>query len=152
MKNLSLEEFVDKICEIFPVIMNSFIKQRLAFFIKGKITVAQFFILDYLYRYGETKMSDIANYVGVSTAALTGIIDRLARDKYVTRVYPERDRRIIKVRLLSKGKEIIEKINSQRKQTLKDIFAKLNQEDRNQYLRILLEIKKILTLNTEKKD
>ena len=44
-------------------------------------------------------MTDLARFMTVSAAAMTGIMDRLVRDGYAARGYDTKDRRIIKAKL-----------------------------------------------------
>ena len=90
-------------------------------------------------------MTEIARFMHVSTAAMTGIVERIKRCNYVQRVYEPSDRRIIKVRLTYKGRELVKKVNRQRRNMIVDIFAKISQREREQYLNILMRILNIMT-------
>ncbi|MCM8762778.1 MAG: MarR family transcriptional regulator [Candidatus Omnitrophica bacterium] len=149
MQHISLSEFADKINEIMPVIAKEFIRQQTNELFKGKITLPQFFILEFLYQRNDARMSDLAKFMRVTTAAMTGIVDRLVRDNYAIRVYDPKDRRIIKIKLTDKGNTLVKKINEQRRKMVIDTFAKVSEFDRQQYLRILLKIKDILTKEKE---
>lgn len=140
-----LSEFADKVSEIMPVIMKEFTKRQVNELCKGKITLPQFLILDILHREGETKMTALAHLMTVTTAAMTGIVDRLVRDGYVARSYDLEDRRIIKIKLTARGMELVKKINAERRQMTIKIFGRISEADRRDYLRILMRIKDILT-------
>ncbi len=144
LSNTTLSEFADKLNEIMPVISRSFFKMLFNDVLKGKITAPQLFILCFLSRQKEAKMTDIANFLEVSTAAATGIINRLVKLGYVQRVYDEADRRIIRIKLNAKGEEFVNKINSQKKQRIVDIFGKISDKERDEYLRILMRIYEII--------
>lgn len=139
-----LLEFARKINEVMPVIAQGFARRQANELYKGKITLAQLLILDFLIRQGESRMTDIARFMQVTTAAMTGIIDRLVRDGYVIRVYHPEDRRIIKVKLTTKGRVLVEKINGQRQKMVINIFGHICSADRAEYLRILTQIKEVL--------
>ena len=141
----SLLEFADKINEIMPLIMKEFARRQVIEFYKGKITLPQFLILEFLNKQGELKMTDMAHFMKVTTAATTGIVDRLVRYGYVTRIFDPNDRRIIKIKLTPKGADLIKKVNQQRRQMIIRIFGRLSEADRQDYLRILTQIKDILT-------
>jgi len=144
MSQISLSEFADKMSEVIPVISKDFLRQQSSEFYKVKVTLPQIIILNFLHTQGETKMSDMARTMEVTTAAMTGIVDRLVRESYVTRVYDPSDRRIVKIRLTSKGKILVERINQQRHQMIIKIFGKISEADRKNYLRILMQIRDIL--------
>ena len=144
MQEISLLEFADKLSEIIPLISNEFLKQQSSEFYRVKITVPQILILNFLHLRGPTKMSDMAHAMQVTTAAMTGIVDRLVRDGYTVRVYDASDRRIIRIKLTSKGSKIVEKINQDRRQMIIRIFGRISHAERQEYLRILMHIRDIL--------
>ena len=141
MSELTLSEFADKVSELMPVIMKEFVKNQGDEFHKMKITMPQFFVMEYLERSGELKMGDIAKFINVTTAAITGIVDRLVRDSYALRASDPRDRRIVKIRLTAKGAKVVKDMIERRKQVSIKMFGMITQEDREQYLKILTRIK-----------
>lgn len=145
MPQISLSEFADRLHDILPVVMREFFKRQADEISKGKITLPQFVTLDLLIRCGESRMKDLAGSMDVTTAAMTGIVDRLVRDGYAERVYDSRDRRIIKAKLTSKGGTVVKKIYHTRREMILDVFGRISQDDREDYLRVLTRIKEILT-------
>jgi DNA-binding MarR family transcriptional regulator len=144
MLESSLLQFADQLQEIMPVIMRGLIKREECELLKSKITPAQFIILDFLAKKDESKMTDVAHFIGVTTAAMTGIVDRLVRDNYAVRVFDPKDRRIVKVRLTAKGIEWVKRIKHQKRQMTIRIFNKIPEAERQDYLRILGHIRDIL--------
>jgi DNA-binding MarR family transcriptional regulator len=140
----SLLEFARQMNEVMPVIAQGFARRQANELYKGKITLPQLLILDLLIRQGESRMTDLARFMQVTTAAMTGIVERLVRDGYVIRVYHPEDRRIIKVKLSAKGSALVEKINAQRQKMAINIFGHISSADRADYLRILMQIKEVL--------
>ena len=106
-----------------------------------KITMPQFVLLEILHREGQSRMTDLARLINVSTAATTGIVDRLVRDGYVARASDPSDRRIIKVDLTAKGSKAVKNIVDQRKQIFSKIFGVLSGDERDQYLKILRSVR-----------
>jgi DNA-binding MarR family transcriptional regulator len=149
MSKLSLSEFADKMNEVMPVIMKEFGRRLVSALYKGKIILPQFLLLEFLHREGESKMTALAHFMNVTTAAMTGIVDRLVRDGYLVRADEPQDRRIIKVRLTLKGTDLVRKINRKKCQMVIKIFGKISEADRREYLRILMQIKEILTVKPD---
>jgi DNA-binding MarR family transcriptional regulator len=143
--SISLNEFADRLNKIMPVIMKGFARRSTNELYKGKITLPQLLVLAYLDEQGESRMTDLARFIKVSTAAMTGIVDRLVRYGYLLRVYDPKDRRIIKVKLNAKGASLIKKIAQQRRKMAINIFGKISEAEREDYLRILTRIRDILT-------
>lgn len=144
MGELSLPEFADRMNEVMPVVIKEFARRQLNQLYRGQITLPQFFALAFLQKEGESKMTDLAHFLHVTTAATTGIVDRLVRDGYVIRESGAEDRRIIKIRTTAKGNELVKKVNEQRKRMIINIFGRISGKDRKDYLRIILQIKEIL--------
>ena len=149
MSQPSLLEFADKMQGIMPIIIKEFAKRQAAELYSGKITLPQFLILDFLHKKGELKMKDLAYFMHVTTAATTGIVDRLVKYAYVQRVFDPSDRRIIKIRLIAKGAELVKRVNQQRRQMIIKIFGQISPAERQNYLKILLRIRDILTQEKE---
>lgn len=145
MQKLSLVEFADNLNKIMPLIIKEFARRQVNELYKGKITLPQFLILNFLSQQGESRMTDMANFMGVTTAAMTGIVERLVKYGYVLRIFDPADRRIIKARLTSKGAELVRRINQERRKMIINIFGKISEAERSDYLRILLRIHDVLS-------
>jgi len=150
MPDLTLSEFADKIEEVVPAVMKGFAKMQTNELLKGKITLPQFFILSHLYRQGESKMSELANVMDATTAAATGIVDRLVTSGYAMRLYNPKDRRVINIKLTQKGSNMVQRIDHQRRQVTSEVFGRISKEERENYLSIMLHVRDVIL--EEKKD
>lgn len=144
MTHIPVNTFADKLNEIIPVLMKEFARRQKNELFKGKITLAQFFILAYLHHEGTSNMTDLARFMDVTTAAMTGIVSRLVKAGYVQRQADPKDRRIINIKLAPKGKSVVEKVNEERHHMIIDIFGRISEDERENYLNILTHIKDIL--------
>jgi len=70
------------------------------------ITVGQTFILFDLLGHDGSAVKDIAERVQVDSPAVTGFVDRLIREGLVERVVDRDDRRVMKIYLTPKGREL----------------------------------------------
>lgn len=145
MPEISLSEFADKLNQLMPAVIKEFARRQTNELYKGKITLPQFLILDFLNKKGESKMTDIAHFMCITTAATTGIVDRLVRAGYTVRSYDANDRRIIRMKLTQSGSILVKKVNKERRQMIINIFGKISQAEREKYLEILTHIYSILT-------
>jgi len=143
--SITITEFADRINDVVPVMIKEFSRRNVAELYKGKITLPQFLILGFLHNNGDSKMCGIAKFMSVSTAAMTGMVDRLEKYGYVKRESEPQDRRIINVSLTHRGLELVKKINHERRSMIIDVFGKVSEQDRSDYLRVLMKIKEILT-------
>ena len=95
---------------------------------KGNVSFPQFFLLTYLSSEEYLTMSDIAKKMGHSTAAATGLVDRLEKLCYVERVHAADDRRKIMVRITSKGIELVSKMRTEIANDLAGILAGMDED------------------------
>jgi len=96
---------------------------------KENISFPQFFLLAYLSSEDYLTMSDIAKKMGHSTAAATGLVDRLEKLVYVERIHAAEDRRKIMVRITSKGVELVSKM---RREIANELAVMLSQMDEDE--------------------
>lgn len=144
MAVISLGDFANKMGEIMPIMMKEFTRCMASELRRGKVTLPQIMILHFLEIEQEARMKDLARFMGVTMAAVTGIIDRLVKSGHCTRIYDPQDRRTIKIQLTAKGDNLIKNINESKRRMIIKVFGKISENDRHDYLRILLQIKEIL--------
>lgn len=137
MTNNALMEFADQVLEISRDFMKYYTEEAY----KVNLTLSQITILDILGRNKESNMSDLAHSMNVTTAAITGIVDRLVRDGYVMRVTVPDDRRVIKIKLTGKGIAAVKSSMENKKHMITKIFGVLPQKERDEYLKILTRIR-----------
>ena len=95
---------------------------------KGNVSFPQFFLLTYLSSEEYLTMSDIAKKMGHSTAAATGLVDRLEKLGYVERVHAAEDRRKIMVRITAKGVELVSRMRTEIATDLAGILAGMDED------------------------
>lgn len=74
-------------------------------------------------------MSDIAKKMGHSTAAATGLVDRLEKLNYVERVHAAEDRRKIMVRITNKGTELVARMRREIASSLSDVMSEMDEDE-----------------------
>ena len=78
----------------------------------GHVSYAQFFLLGYLAKEDFLTMTDIAKKMGHSTAAATGLVDRLEKLGYVQRLHAADDRRKVMVQITKKGIDLVKRLRN----------------------------------------
>ena len=141
MTYITLDEFSDRVIEAMQVVSREFLKQQTEEFYNIKITMPQFVVLELIHRVGESKMTDLARLLNVTTAAMTGVVDRLVRDNYAERINDPEDRRIIRIKLKTKGSKVVKEATRHRKHAMMKIFGLVSPAEREEYLKILMHIK-----------
>jgi DNA-binding MarR family transcriptional regulator len=140
----SLAEFADQVNATSLVVFREIFRQQPGEFHQAKLTLPQIAILEFLNRQGKSKMTGLAHFANVTTACMTGIVERLVRDGYLARESDPFDRRVIKVKLTVKGSHAVKSLIEQKRQMIMNIFGKISQGEREEYLRILAHIKEHL--------
>ena len=95
---------------------------------RGNVSFPQFFLLAYLSSEEYLTMSDIAKKMGHSTAAATGLVDRIEKLGYVERIHAAEDRRKIMVRITQKGVELVSRMRKEIASDLANILSSMDEE------------------------
>lgn len=105
---------------------------------KGRVSYPQFFLLTYLAEEECLSMSNIAKMMGHSTAAATGMVDKLQDMGYLKRYTAAADRRKIMVRITEQGRELVQQMRNTIAQDLATIMARdTNGDQLNQANRVI---------------
>lgn len=96
---------------------------------KDNISFAQFFLLNYLASSKDLTMTDIARKMGHSTAAATGLVDRLEKLGYMERTHAVDDRRKVMVRVTSKGLDLVSRLRDELQQQIAEAMTESEAHD-----------------------
>lgn len=140
MQTIALKQFAKRLTEIFPAFTREIAFHENNDLTTGKISQPQFLVLNYLYKNKSASMSDLAKVMRLRCSSMTGMIDRLIKNKLVKRIPHPTDRRIVQVEISAKGAQITREILRQREDSLAKLFAGLSAEERSTYLRILEKV------------
>ena len=98
---------------------------------EGKVSYAQFFLLGYLDDQDSLTMTDIAKKMGHSTAAATGLVDRLQKLGYVNRVHAQEDRRKILVQISNEGRALVRRLRDSLAKGVANLMSQMGDSDRD---------------------
>jgi|TARA_B110000116_G_scaffold247351_1_gene239666 DNA-binding MarR family transcriptional regulator len=93
---------------------------------KGNVSYAQFFLLGYLAKEDFLTMTHISKKMGHSTAAATGLVDRLEKLGYVQRLHASDDRRKVMVQITRKGIDLVDKMREDIIENLVEVMAEMD--------------------------
>ena len=96
---------------------------------RGKLSFPQFFLLTYLSSEDYLTMSAIAKKMGHSTAAATGLVDRLEKLGFVERVHAAEDRRKIMVRITKSGSDIVSTMREHIASELAELMDEMDESE-----------------------
>jgi DNA-binding MarR family transcriptional regulator len=74
-------------------------------------------------------MTDIARKMGHSTAAATGLVDRLEKLGYMERSHAIDDRRKVMVRVSSKGLDLVSRLRNELQSQIADAMTETSSSD-----------------------
>jgi DNA-binding MarR family transcriptional regulator len=90
------------------------------------MTLPQFDVMAALYREGSLTMTELSRKLMVSNGNVTGIVDRLAAERYVLRQAPASDRRSFIVRLTPKGTSHFATVAAAHEQWVHELLAEFD--------------------------
>jgi DNA-binding MarR family transcriptional regulator len=118
------------------------IEQRLRSLFRGhfSVTLPQFDVLSELERSGQKMtMSELSRELMVSNGNVTGVIDRLEKNGFVTRTRADHDRRIQYIELTPKGRHEFDDMAQRHEHWLTEMFAELSLGDMAEMRKLLLK-------------
>jgi DNA-binding MarR family transcriptional regulator len=129
-----MQRYVEEAAEYIAKIHKAAYRSNQAFFDSVGITMPQALVICFIQEKVEPKMSDIAEDSGVTTAAMTGMIDRLTELGYVMRKSDAHDRRVARIVLTKKGETLYEEIHQARMRAFERVFTEISEEDARAYV------------------
>lgn len=134
------QDIVSEMTEIIMFLQRRFLLNLSKSLAQGSISFPQFFLLSYLTQGEAMTMTDIAKRMGHSTAAATGLVDRLESLGYVKREHSTDDRRKILVRTTPKAGRLVSNVRSEIAANLATVMEMLEPTERTAWLQIYRKI------------
>jgi DNA-binding MarR family transcriptional regulator len=106
----------------------------------GNVSFPQFFLLTYLDLKEVLTMSAIAQKMGHTTAAASGLVARLENLGYVVRSNAREDRRRVMVCITAKGSALVRRIREDMVENLMKVMEHLSPEEQKAWLQIYSKI------------
>ena len=107
-------------------------------------SMSQINTMFYILRHGPCGVSDVAEHLGISSAAASQLLERLVQQKMILRTEDPNDRRNKRISLTEKGKQIVADSMHARQLWIIDLESKLDQNEKDQVISAL----EILTTKT----
>ncbi|MBM7865936.1 MarR family transcriptional regulator [Heliobacterium gestii] len=105
----------------------------------------QIFLLYILLKSGTCKATDIADQIGITSGAVTGMMDKLAGMGLITRERSEKDRRVVMVSLTDTGLKTIQTIQEARFERLNGQLQELSALELAQAVETFQKMNAVLT-------
>jgi DNA-binding MarR family transcriptional regulator len=108
--DFDLQVAAEELAEIIMHMQRKFLHNLSEELGHGSVSFPQYFLLGYLDKQDVITMSGIASKMGHTTAAATGLVDRLEKLGYVQRSHALDDRRKVMVKITAKGSGLVAEI------------------------------------------
>lgn len=149
---MEIKQFGRQMVTLLPQLIRGFARHESNYLSRGKITLPQLWVLEYLSRKGTgCPMNEIAQFLSVSRPAMTGMVDRLIAQGLVRREGDAKDRRIVRISMTPKGQKTIAHIWNQKRKMITEVFGQIAPSDRTQYLATVHKVVRILSQKDPKR-
>lgn len=102
-----------------------------------KITPPQFDALQCLINNGGLTISDLSLKLFQAPSTITDLVDRMETSELVERTRDIKDRRVVRVSVLQKGYDIIDKVLDERCKFVNEALKSINSDDRIEFIKYL---------------
>ena len=138
-----IEEIANQISTIIPKFIRA---MRVGLPVTTKVTAPQLVMLLAISEKGICRASDLSKEIKVSAPTVTGLLDRLMREKYLIRIPDQNDRRAINIKLTAKGGRLVSEFLSHIKKRWEAILVHFTLKEREEYLEFLKRILGVLAV------
>lgn len=130
MDKAAIPAFVEDIQHLFPRIMRYLEAEATRELIGLEVTPSQMNALVVLYEPHNLPMGELASELGLTESAATRLVDRLLRMNLVRRDRDDVDRRVVRVRLSSYGRQLADLVFQRREQQFTRFAERLDATER----------------------
>jgi DNA-binding MarR family transcriptional regulator len=130
----------EKLADIFTVLQRCFLMNLSKELARGKVSFPQYFLLGYLGLKKHMTMTEIAGKMGHTTAAATGLVDRLEKLGYAKRMHASDDRRKIEVRITPAGLCLVAQIREDMVNSLGEMMRLLSPTEQKAWVQVYEKI------------
>jgi MarR family transcriptional regulator, organic hydroperoxide resistance regulator len=109
---------------------------------RADLTGPQLTVVKLLEAFGDLSLSELSDKIRAQNSTVTGIIDRMERESLVTRERSKEDRRVVYIRLTTKGRDLAREIPVEPMEVFKSALETLTQQEMKDLLRIMTKVAK----------
>jgi DNA-binding MarR family transcriptional regulator len=126
----------ERLADIFTSLQRCFILTLSKELGRGHVSFAQYCLLGFLAQQEHLTMTEIAQRMGHTTAAATGLVDRLEALGHARRVHALDDRRKIMVEISASGLSLVTSVRNDMVETLLKFMQQLDPTEQTYWLQI----------------
>ncbi len=131
---------IERLADIIMMMQRCFVQHLSEELARGQVSFAQYFLLGHVSAGEALSMSEIAEKMTHTTAAATGLVDRLENLGYLQRSHASDDRRKVMVRITPKGNELVGRIRQDIITKLSSVAGILEPQEQKSWLHIYEKI------------
>ncbi|HWB61463.1 MAG TPA: MarR family transcriptional regulator [Chthoniobacteraceae bacterium] len=135
-----MREDAERLADILTSLQRKFLANLSKELSRGNVSFPQYFLLGYLCQSKFLTMSQIAQKMGHTTAAATGLVDRLENLGLVERSHAVEDRRKIMVKITKNGSALVAGIRQDMVGNLLKTMTCLDPDEQRNWLKIYSKI------------
>jgi DNA-binding MarR family transcriptional regulator len=109
---------------------------------RADLTGPQLTVVKLLEQIGDLSLSELSERIRAQNSTVTGIIDRMEREGLVTRERSKEDRRVVYIRLTTKGRELAREIPVEPMEIFRSALESLSAQEMRDLLRIMTKVAK----------
>lgn len=136
---MACSERINQCAEEFELIWKKILPLAVDYMIgkdqKEVVTHVQAMLLEYLKDNEYSSVSSIADYMGVTMAAVSSLTDRLVKTGMINRERSEADRRVVYISLAPQGKEALDEYYLSKKKKFMLLLETMGEENAWHYLK-----------------
>ncbi len=132
MADQALIQRLDRLATIMPQIIRYFQRVPVRPTETPTVSLPQLRMLIILEMEGDSTMGELARRAGVTMPTATASVNALVEGGYATRRRAQYDRRVVLVRITTKGREAMEELNQERRERLRTLLAHLGPDEQVQ--------------------
>jgi DNA-binding MarR family transcriptional regulator len=132
----SLRADAERLAYILTTLQRGFILTLSKELGQGNVSFPQYCLLGFLAQQPHLTMTEIAQRMGHTTAAATGLVDRLEKLGHVRRLHAKEDRRKILVQITESGSALVAQVRDDMVGTILKIMDQLEPAEQKAWLQI----------------
>ncbi len=147
-----IKECLQKMADLMPLLTRSFEAFGPMDLSICHITMPQLAVLKEIGKASDGKMTDLARAFGIKLSSVTGMVDRLEKEGFVSRTRDPKDRRVVRVHLLKKGSIAAKKMLERKKKNMSLLLKVLSSQERGYLIKIMEKLVLAIPKKVEVKD
>lgn len=135
-----LRSDAERLADIFTVMQRCLLLRLSKDLARGNVSFPQYLLLGFLVQNEQLTMSEIAQRMGHTTAAATGLVDRLEKLDLARRTHAREDRRKVFVQPTPEGCALVTSVRDDMVANLLKLMEALEPDEQKAWLRIYEKI------------